>query len=60
MRRGITQDGAGELPEKAFDEVEPRIVLGREGEFEAVRGLLGDRGFGLFGDVRGVIVKDQL
>jgi hypothetical protein len=35
-------------------------VLGREGEFEAVRGLLGDPGSGLFGDVRGMIVEDHL
>jgi hypothetical protein len=47
-----TQDGAGELGEEAFDEVEPGAVLGREGEFEAVRGLLCDPGSGLFGDVR--------
>jgi len=35
--------------------------MGRsESEFEAVRGLLCDPGCGLFGDVRGVIVEDQL
>src|SRR6267378_783527 len=33
---------------------------GSEGEFEAVRGLLRDPGSGLFGDVRGMIVEDQL
>jgi hypothetical protein len=35
-------------------------VLGREGEFEAVRGLLGEPGSGLFRDVCGMIVEDQL
>ena len=33
---------------------------GREGEFEAMCGLLRDPGSGLFGDVRGMIVEDQL
>src|SRR5579864_4463494 len=32
----------------------------REGEFEAMCGLLRDPGSGLFGDVRGMIVEDQL
>jgi hypothetical protein len=27
---------------------------------EEVRGLIGEPGFGLFGDVRGMIVEDQL
>ena len=35
-------------------------MLGREGEFEAVRGLLRDPGSGLFGDVGGMIVEDHL
>jgi hypothetical protein len=43
-----------------LEKVEPGAVLGREGEFEAVRGLLCDPGSGLFGDVRGMIVDDQL
>ena len=34
-------------------------MFGREGEFEAVRRLPHDPGFGLFGDVRGVIVEDH-
>jgi hypothetical protein len=38
----VTQHGAGEFGKEALDEVEPRAVLGREGEFEAVRGLLGE------------------
>ena len=33
---------------------------GREGECEAMCGLLRDPGFGLFGDVRGMIVEDHL
>jgi hypothetical protein len=55
----VTQDGAGEFGEEALDEVEPGTVLGREGEFKAVRGLLGDPGSGLFGYMRGMIVEDQ-
>jgi hypothetical protein len=35
-------------------------VLGSESEFEAVRGLTGEPGSGLFGDMRGMIVEDQL
>ena len=56
----MAQDGAGELGEETFDEVEPGAVLGREGEVETVRGLLGEPGLCLFGDVRGMIVEDQL
>jgi hypothetical protein len=56
----MTQDGAGELGKKAFYEIEPGAMLGREGEFEAVRGLLGDPGPGLLGDVGGMIVEDDL
>jgi hypothetical protein len=33
---------------------------GREGECEAMRGVLRDPGSGLLGDVRRVIVEDQL
>jgi len=47
------------LEKKAFDEVEPGAVVGREGEVETVRGLLGEPGLCLFGDVRGMIVEDQ-
>ena len=56
----VAQDGAGELGEETFDEVEPGAVLGREGEVETVRGLLGEPGLCLFEDVRGMIVEDQL
>ena len=56
----VAQHGAGEFGKEALDEVEPGAVLGRENEFEAVRGLIGEPGSGLFGDVRGMIVEDQL
>jgi hypothetical protein len=56
----VAQDGAGEFGEEAFDEVEPGAVIGSEGEFEAVRGLIGEPRSGLLGDVRGMIVEDQL
>ena len=56
----MAQDGASELGEEALDEVEPRAVLGREGELEAARRLFGEPGFRLLGDVRGMIVEDQL
>ncbi len=56
----VAQDGAGELGEGALDEVEPRAVLGCEGELEAARGLFGEPSFRLLGDVRGMIVEDQL
>ena len=56
----VAQDGAGELGKEALDEIEPGAVLRREGKLEAAGGLLGEPGFGLLGDVRGVIVEDQL
>jgi hypothetical protein len=34
--------------------------LGREGEFEAPDGLIGEPSLGLLGDVCGMIVEDQL
>lgn len=39
----MAQHGAGQLGEEALDEVEPRAMLGSEGELEAACGLLGDR-----------------
>ena len=48
------------LEKKPSMKVEPGTVLGRENEFEAVRGLIDEPGSGLFGDVRGMIVEDQL
>ena len=38
----MAQHRAGELGEEAFDEIEPRAVLGREGQFEATDRLLGE------------------
>jgi len=35
-------------------------MLGSEGRFEAVRGLLGESGFRLLGEVRGMMVEVQL
>jgi hypothetical protein len=43
----VTQNGAGEFGKEALDKVEPGAVFGREGELEAVRGLIGEPGFGL-------------
>ena len=56
----VAQDGAGELGEKALDEIEPGAMLRREGEFEAAGRLLGEPSFGFLGNVRGMIVEDQL
>ena len=49
-----------ELGEEALDEVEPRAVLGGEGEFELTGRLLGEPSPGLLGDVRRMTVEDQL
>jgi hypothetical protein len=54
----VAQDGAGEFGKEALDEIEPRAVLGCEGEFESVCGLAGEPSSGLFGDMRGMIVED--
>jgi len=56
----VAQDGTGELGEEAFDQVEPRTVLRREGERKAAVRLSGEPRFGLPGDVSGMIVEDQL
>src|SRR5271166_301320 len=56
----VAQHGACELGEEALDEIEPGAVLGGEGEFEAAGGLLGEPSFGFLGNVRGMIVEDQL
>jgi hypothetical protein len=49
----VAQDGAGEFGKEALDEVGPGAVLGREGELEAVRGLIGE-------PVRRMIVEDDV
>src|SRR5277367_2396081 len=52
--------GTGEFGKEALDEIEPRAVLGSESEFETMCGLIGEPSCGLFGDMRGMIVEDQL
>src|SRR5437868_14990282 len=56
----VAEDRACELGEEALNQVEPGAVLGREGEFEAMRRPLGKPGCGLPRDVGGMIVEDQL
>ena len=56
----MAQRGAGQFGEEALDEVEPRAVLGSEGELEAARGLLGEPGFGLLGDMSRMIIQDEV
>src|SRR5450631_2006675 len=54
----MAQDRACELGEEALDE--PGAVLGREGEREAAYRLSGKPGLGFSGDMRRVVVQDQL
>ena len=56
----VAQDRAGKLGEEALDEVEPGAMLGREGKLEAAGRASSEPSFRLFGDVRGMIVEDQL
>ena len=56
----VAEHRAGELGEEAFDQIEPRAVLGGKGEFEAPGRLARELSLGLLGDVRGMIVEDQL
>src|SRR5258708_31577291 len=56
----MAQPRAGEFGEEALDEIEPGAVLWREGEFEAVGGLICEPSFGLLGDMCGVIIENQL
>src|SRR6266566_2121107 len=56
----MAQHRAGELGEEAFDQVEPRTMLRRKGELEAFGRLGIEPGPGFLGDVRGVIIQDQL
>jgi hypothetical protein len=56
----VAQDRAGEFGKEALDEVEPGAMLGREGELEAAGGSSGEPSCGFSGDVRGMIVEDQL
>ena len=46
----MAEDGAGELGEEALDKIEPRAILGCDGEREAAGGLSGEPRFCLPGD----------
>src|SRR4249919_323719 len=56
----MAQDGAGELREEAFDQVEPGAVLGREGKVEAAWRPGVEPGSGFPRNVCGMIGEDQL
>ena len=56
----VAQDRSGELGEEALDEVEPGAVRGCERELEASGRASGKPSSGFSGDVRGMIVEDQL
>src|ERR1700732_5420486 len=56
----MAQDRAGELGEEALDEIEPGAVFGREGELEAARRLSGEPSLGFSGDMRRMVVENQL
>src|SRR5919106_1034870 len=56
----VAQHRAGELGEEALDQVEPGAVRGRESEREPAGRTSGEPGVGLFGDVGGMIVEDQV
>src|SRR6266480_606467 len=61
MPRSISLASATpQLGEEAFDEVEPGAVRGSEGELKPAGGLLGEPSSGLSGDMRGMIVEDQM
>ena len=56
----MAQHGAGQFGEEALDEVKPRAMRGSEGELEAARGLVGEPGFGLLGDMSRMIIQDEV
>src|ERR1700716_2038515 len=56
----VAQYRSGELGEEALDEVEPGAVRGCERELEASGRASGKPSSGFSGDVRGMIVEDQL
>ena len=56
----VAQHRAGELGEETLDEIEPGAVLGGEDKGEAAFRLGGEPSLGLLGDVRRMIVEDQL
>ena len=45
---------------RGYLRIKPGAVLGREDEFETTDRLIGEPSLRLLGDVRGVIVEDQL
>src|SRR5579864_2981070 len=50
----------GELGEEALDEVEPGAMLRCESELEAPGGLSGEPSSGFLGDMRRMVVEDQM
>ena len=48
----VAQHRARQLRKETLDQVEPGAMFGGKSEFEAVRGLIGEPGSGLLGDVR--------
>ena len=55
----VAQHRAGELGEEALNEVEPRAMLGDEGELEASSWSRSQPSSGFSRYVRGMIVEDQ-
>src|SRR3979411_3404460 len=56
----VAQDRASELGEESLDEVQPRTMLGREGEREASRWSSVEPGSCFSRYVGGMIIEDQL
>jgi len=56
----MAQHRAGEFREETLDEIEPGAVRRRERKLEAPGRLVRKPGLGLFGNVRRMIVEDQL
>jgi hypothetical protein len=56
----VGQDGACKLETETLDQVQPGAVHGSGGKFEAARRVSGEPRCRLLGDMRVMIVKDQL
>src|SRR5271169_1011064 len=56
----MAQHRTGELGEEALDEVQPGAMLGSKSELEPAGRLLGEPGSRLPGDMRRMIVEDQV
>jgi hypothetical protein len=56
----VAQDRTGQLGEEALDEVEPRAMLGSEGELESPSRLIGEPSACLPGDMSRMIIEDQV